>query len=912
MLACSVSEQALAQTTIKTDGRLGAAKDLSAADAIIPANLGERRGDNLFHSFKRFEIGAGESATFTGPGSIKNVISRVTGGRASRIDGRLASLVGQADFWLINPNGVLFGSGAQLDVPAGFHMSTANEIVFADGASFGLDDQNASSLSIAAPESFGLLGAGRLEIKGSSLQLPDNNRASLVSSDLIIDGAQLDWRGGELALATQGGELRIINGAILNTVGAQGSFVIDTNLFEVDASRISALNDADIDATQGITVRADRITLRNATSLISESVAAGNAPKIQLQAASIDISDFSQVASNARGDGDAARVVLDAERISIERGAFVSSEAFAAGNAGTVEIKTGSLTLEGDPSGAFTGIASQAASGSLGDAGDVQINAQEVINRFGAQISSDTFAAGDAGRVDIKAGRIELRGDGAPVLTAISSQSNPGSAGRAGSVRVETDSLRLIDGGLITANTLSDGAGGSVRIEAGQILIDNTANVTGTGISSNSALGTGRAGDVSVMADTLQIKGAGVISSITFGEGDGGSVSIIADMIELNGQGLDGFSGITSQANLGATGQAGEVVVRSSELVIREGSTINSSTFGDGNAGLVDIETQTLLISGGRSGLATGIISDAQAGAGQAGRVSVRSQEIVIADNGQISSLTLTEGDAGAIEVNADQILLDCRNCDQFTGITSRTDGLGDAGSIRITANDLQLKGAEVVSSTSAQGMAGSVSIQAAMIELDQDARISSRSTGQGVAGNLNINANDLLLNRSRIETSGQGAQGGRIDVTANTRVLLENSTLTSTGIRPAIGASLITLRAPEILLNQSRVESLFTNNLSPQAARALNSGEANLLGKVTIISTDSVVAAGTSVDVTGLDGDIAGSLVGIDAEFSTQDRALAPPCTIDQAGRSSSFLARLSRSQKDPGPTDPLSACGG
>ena len=78
----------------------------------IGADLGSRRGDNLFHSFEKFGIATGQTATFTGPGDIRNVISRVTGGEVSNIDGTLASKVGQADLYFLNPAGVMFGPNA--------------------------------------------------------------------------------------------------------------------------------------------------------------------------------------------------------------------------------------------------------------------------------------------------------------------------------------------------------------------------------------------------------------------------------------------------------------------------------------------------------------------------------------------------------------------------------------------------------------------------------------------------------------------------------------------------------------------------------------------------------------------------------------------------------------------------------
>ena len=93
---------------------------------------------------EKFGIATGQTATFTGPGEIKNVISRVTGGKVSSIDGKLASTVGQADLYFLNPAGVMFGPNAQLDVPGSFHVSTAHELRFGDGTRFSALDNTLS------------------------------------------------------------------------------------------------------------------------------------------------------------------------------------------------------------------------------------------------------------------------------------------------------------------------------------------------------------------------------------------------------------------------------------------------------------------------------------------------------------------------------------------------------------------------------------------------------------------------------------------------------------------------------------------------------------------------------------------------------------------------------------------------
>jgi filamentous hemagglutinin family protein len=157
------------QAQIVTDGSVGRKVTLNGGQIEIGANLGTRRGDNLFHSFEKFGIATGQTATFTGPGAIKNVISRVTGGEISNIDGKLASTIGQADLYFLNPAGVMFGPNATLDVPGSLHVSTAHELRFADGARFSALDKTGSGLTVAPPEAFGFLDrpAGRIAVKQS-------------------------------------------------------------------------------------------------------------------------------------------------------------------------------------------------------------------------------------------------------------------------------------------------------------------------------------------------------------------------------------------------------------------------------------------------------------------------------------------------------------------------------------------------------------------------------------------------------------------------------------------------------------------------------------------------------------------------------------------------------------------------
>ena len=103
-LAAAVPRAGLGQS-ITVDGRFSAAKTLTGPNYDISANLGKQVGSNLFHSFGKFGLATNETAAFSGPATINNVIGRVTGGNPSSIDGTIKSSITGANLFLINPSG---------------------------------------------------------------------------------------------------------------------------------------------------------------------------------------------------------------------------------------------------------------------------------------------------------------------------------------------------------------------------------------------------------------------------------------------------------------------------------------------------------------------------------------------------------------------------------------------------------------------------------------------------------------------------------------------------------------------------------------------------------------------------------------------------------------------------------------
>ena len=91
----------LGHAGITTDGSLGPASTLAGPNFALPASLGKIAGGNLFHSFGQFDLSQGESATFSGPANVHNILARVTGGQASSIDGLIRSTIAGANLFLL-------------------------------------------------------------------------------------------------------------------------------------------------------------------------------------------------------------------------------------------------------------------------------------------------------------------------------------------------------------------------------------------------------------------------------------------------------------------------------------------------------------------------------------------------------------------------------------------------------------------------------------------------------------------------------------------------------------------------------------------------------------------------------------------------------------------------------------------
>lgn len=208
LLAVMLATTTTTYAEVVLDGTLGPQAELAGIETNgwtefkITDNLGKQIGDNLFHSFAKFNINTGEIASFSGPDTIQNVISRVTGGESSYIDGDLHSSMPNADMYLLNPAGVMFGPNAWLDIQGSLHVSTADYLRLGTEGRFDATYPERSVLTVAPPSAFGFLSESPtpsgVSKQSGFLSVPRGKMLSFIGGDLTLQDSQFPTEYGPL------------------------------------------------------------------------------------------------------------------------------------------------------------------------------------------------------------------------------------------------------------------------------------------------------------------------------------------------------------------------------------------------------------------------------------------------------------------------------------------------------------------------------------------------------------------------------------------------------------------------------------------------------------------------------------------------------------------------------------------
>lgn len=867
-------------SAITPDGTMGTTVNQSGQ--VYNINGGTIRGSNQFHSFGQFSVGTGDTASFNGPSGIANILSRVTGGQQSMIDGILQSTISGANLYLLNPSGVLFGPNASLNVSGSFHASTADFLRLGHKGIFSANPLKNDVLTSAPPVAFGFLGdhPEGISIQGSWLQVPYGKTLSVVGGDINIAGGVLYAPAGQIKLASVAspGEVHLSSfstssfaklGSITSqnaglyvqgydyNVDPAGTIIIRGGQLLFQDSNVGAagnpggavsisggqlhLDNTFIDTgTHGpvnhpgtgvdINMTGD-VLLTNGSEIASSSFDVGRAGDIRLKAGNIQL-----------GDDDPAKSLY----ASIGFYGDIGSRAFGPGPGGNVYITTDNFTVK---NGFFVNTAAL----SSGDAGNVTVNAGTLNVLDGGSISSNGFGTGRGGTVDIVAHDVLLSEKNIPnfpnlggFFTGLAAQTGYGSMG--GLLRVTADSLQILDGGKISTTIWSVGSGANIEITAKSILIsgvimDNTVSPP----------------DIHASID------ARVIGN--FASGTGGSINIIADSLRVtNG----GFIGTALYSN--APGNAGNITIQTGTLEVSDrGGIYASSWYGTGNSGRLDITAKDVQIIGLQSSSDpfgadfTGFSTVTNAGLG--GDLRLTTDSLLIADRGSITAASYGSGRGGNIGINAGSVeVLNGSN------ILSSAFGSGNGGKIQVIADSVLISGVHLEpflditghkslspSGIASQaglmgGSAGEVRITAGTLNILDGGGISTETFGSGNGGNIAVTANSVLISgvnaAHREFLIGQGIDANEAGKLASASITAgTNSSFLGDGATGNAGN--VSIQAKNLQLSDQGLISTRTTGPGTGGNIGLISDQVTLSGGALISAESSVSAkAGKAGDI--------------------------------------------------------------
>ncbi|MEG4534189.1 two-partner secretion domain-containing protein [Microcoleus sp. D2_18a_D3] len=755
------------------DNSLGAESSRTVPATIknLPSDSiegGATRGVNLFHSFQQFNVGEGRGAYFANPNGIVNIFTRVTGGNPSNILGVLG-VQGNANLFLLNPKGIIFGPNARLDLSGSFLASSADSVVFDNGYQF----------SSSNPQSVPLLNVNipiGLNFRENPGKIINNSAAQALNLPELPPGIPPIFNNMGLGVAP-GQTLALVGGNIELNQG-----IVTASAGQILLGSVASPGLVGFGVTPlGLSLNYDKISnfgniqLTN-NSLINSSGLGGG--RVEIRGGNIALSG-SLIYSLTLGNLDGKNIDINAQNFRAEGGSQIFTLALGDGAAGAVNIfATDSVqfigigfesykqfvsnsTVSGEVNPFDRQILLITSNSGSGNAGDITITTPDLVLRDGVVAGASSFGAGNSGNIAIRSQTVDID------ASTVNNGSLAVGAGAGGNITVDTQRLTVRDGGNLSSSTYSQKASGNITVRASEsveIIRTVPGVMTLTAIGTNSIGSSGRAGDITIDTKRLIVsEGAGITSA---------SGTVIGNTV----------SSATG-------GPGGNLTIRAAESVEVTGA---SEMLDDGQRFPSFLSAQTTTASRG-------------------GEIRISTPMLTVRDGGIISAASLGAADAGDITINASRV--EVQGMGNNNGFSSRIEAsagrfstifnpntTGNAGSLNLNVNRLSIRdGATVDVQSLGTGRAGNINVVANSINLDTKGSIDGTNVS-GTGANINLQARDIQLRRgSRITTDAGISEGGNIRINSDILVALprENSDITANA-RTARGGQ-VTVNVPNI-----------------------------------------------------------------------------------------------------------------
>ncbi|MCC5603858.1 two-partner secretion domain-containing protein, partial [Nostoc favosum] len=481
---------------------------------------------------------------------------------------------GTANLFLINPNGIVFGQNAQLNVGGSFVASTANALQFGNRGFFSATAKNIPSplLTInpsallfnqinqnAGIQNSSVAFAGKdpAGLNAFGLRVPDGKSLLLVGGNVSMDGGRLNAFGGRV-------ELGGLAQAATVALGVDGDNLSLKFPDSVARASVSLTNQAAIyvEGAGGgnIAINAKNLEILGG-SILSGGIGQGlGTPEtiggdITLNATgSIKVADESLVLNDVRlgSLGNGGNITIDSGSLSLGDRAQLSASTSGQGNAGNVTVRVQDAVTLADSAE----ISSTVGSGGVGKGGNIDINAASLWLKDGAQLLTSTeqesgtapAGRGDAGNVNVNVtGIVNIAGEKNGSSSGIRSGVETGTVGNAGNITIDSGSFSLSDDARLTASTNGQGNAGNVTVR-----VRDAVDIADSDIYSR-VWGVGNGGNIDINAASLWLKDGAYLATSTSGQGNAGNVTVQAqDAVTLADR-----AKISSTVSAGGVGKGG-------------------------------------------------------------------------------------------------------------------------------------------------------------------------------------------------------------------------------------------------------------------------------------------------------------------------------------------------------------------
>jgi large exoprotein involved in heme utilization and adhesion len=607
----------------------------------------------------------------------------------------------------MNPNGIMFGQNAALNIGGSFVATTANSIKFSDGSEFSaVNPTTPPLLTMSVPIGLQMgQNPGAINVQGQGNQVFDLTGFGTPSTINTPPGLQIRANN---TLALIGGAVNF-SGGVVTTNGGGHLELGSVSAGQVGLKPTSTGWIGDYSAVQQF----------NDIHLAQQSLldASGSNGSIQLQGKNISLTEGSALLLQNRGTQPSGGITVNA---------------------------TGSLNLAGNTANGQLGSFIQINNLSTGQTGDIALSAAQMSLQDGATISTRTRNQVAGGNVTANvSGTTEVSGfnrNNPAIYTAFVTFS--ASDGNAGNITVSTRNLKILDSGEIVSVALRSGDTGTIQVNAAEqieIVGFNPLSFSESSLSTFTQ-GSGNANSLVINTSRLVLQGGASVGSSTVATGSAGSVEINAsESIDIQGRGTEGI----------AAGTISRISSNAELLSPETQAAFGLPAIPTGDAGSLTINTPSLRIA---DGAAVSVKND---GPGLAGNVQINANSLVLDNKGSIVASTAS-GNGGDIRLNLQDSLLMRRN----SLISATAAGIGNGGNVTINSPVIVAVSSENsdIIANAMQGAGGNIAINTQGLfglkfrdQLTPESDITA-SSQFGVSGTVQVNTIGVDPNSGLVE----------------------------------------------------------------------------------------------------------------------------------------------------------------